>query len=321
MVRRNRWVVLMAITVLAGAAAPQRRVDERELLQAMARSHDRSQLRPDVLFAGPSGVIQQGVRCATRTVGSLERELVDRLAEAELAAADRPPQSKIRVPVVFHVVRTRKGRWDVPAGQIEAQMKALDAAFRDRGLEFVLQEVRRYDENRFARNCSSFKVERRFKHRNAVDPATTLNVYTCRPAGGLLGYAWFPTDWPEDSSMHGVVVRYSTFPGGSATPYDEGDTVVHEVGHWAGLYHTFQGGCIGAGDRVEDTPAESTPTYGCPAARDSCPSKAGADPFDNFMDYSDDVCMVGFSPGQHTRMLDQLRAFRPRLVEPTADSD
>jgi hypothetical protein len=53
---------------------------------------------------------------------------------------------------------------------------------------------------------------------------------------------------------------------------------VHEVGHYLGLYHTFQGGCHaasdgGAGDAVADTPCEATPGFGSTAAlagRDSC---------------------------------------------------
>ncbi len=135
-----------------------------------------------------------------------------------------------------------------------------------------------------------------------------LNVYVAKLDGGLLGYATFPGGSP---ALDGVVVLNASLPGGSAAPFNLGDTLTHEVGHWLGLFHTFQDGCSKPGDSVRDTPQQSDGKniFTCNGGLDAC-SAPGTDPVRNFMNYVDDVCMNRFTRGQATRMSLAWDAFR-----------
>jgi hypothetical protein len=133
--------------------------------------------------------------------------------------------------------------------------------------------------------------------------ATRLNVYTAFLPDGSLGWTYFPDKYESNPTLDGVMLWEGTLPGGNApTPYNEGHTLDHEVGHWLGLFHTFQDGCSRINDRVADTPAEGFATSNCPVdVKDTCTAR-GTDPVHNYMDYSDDSCTNRFTPGQSRRM-------------------
>ncbi|MFZ9971146.1 MAG: M43 family zinc metalloprotease, partial [Bacteroidia bacterium] len=120
--------------------------------------------------------------------------------------------------------------------------------------------------------------------------------------GTVLGYAVFP--WM--TNRDGVVVRHDRVGSiGTAANTDGGRTLTHEVGHWLGLYHTFQDGCTG-GDLCDDTPpVNGTFTNAsCPANGNSCNNDSPdlPDMWENFMDYSDGKCMSAFTTNQRSRM-------------------
>ena len=201
--------------------------------------------------------------------------------------------------------------------QVERQITVLNRAYsggtaadaEDTAFRFRLQQVRFVVNAEWSTMAYGSAAERAAKTQLRQGGAGTLNLYGATIGDDLLGWATFPQSYAAAPSQDGVVLLLDSMPGGDAAPYNKGDTATHEVGHWLGLYHTFQGGCQKKNDLVEDTPAEKSPAYGCPAGRDTCRAP-GADPIDNFMDYTDDACMDRFSLGQSDRMSTMWTTYR-----------
>lgn len=240
-----------------------------------------------------------------------ERDFRSVTPETEIPSGEQPGTSlsfSAEVPVVVHVIaastRARDG-W-VSDRQITQQMAVLNEAYagsyggQRTGFRFVHKKTTRtINAEWFA--METFASERAAKAALREGDATTLNMYV-NSGGGYLGFAYYPKIVAGETNqvLDGAVVHFGSLPGGFIKNYNLGHTATHEVGHWLGLAHTFEGGCSGHGDHVDDTPAQASPTEGCPEGRDSC-SAPGFDPIHNFMDYSYDSCYSQFTGGQALR--------------------
>jgi Pregnancy-associated plasma protein-A len=265
-----------------------------------------------VEYASQDAFNQSGRRCGTYNPTQSEVKAMERDFRTRLAAlGEFTPQARV-IPVYFHVIQaTTTGNTNgrVTDSQISQQMTVLNNAFAPAGISFSLVSVDRTTNNTWYTHTPGSTAESQMKNALRKGGKESLNFYTCGLGGGLLGYATFPSSYASQPKLDGVVCLNTSLPGGTAVPFHLGDTGTHEVGHWAGLFHTFQGGCSTTNDSVSDTPAEQSPASGCPTGRNTCAS-AGLDPITNFMDYSDDACLTNFSPGQNSRMNSQLATFR-----------
>lgn len=276
-------------------------------------------------FESKKEFIESGGRCRTKKPSEaqswniyeqLERVRASRMIMDAIGAVEygdeglREPGS-ITINVRWHVINRGEGvaNGDITQRMIENQIAVLNQAYSGQAggyntpFRFVLQSIDRttnsvwFDQN---------DEDDEFDMKSALRQGGygTLNIYSAGLGGKTLGWAYIPEDIQGYLVYDGVVILHTTVPGGSEYPYNQGDTLTHEVGHWLGLYHTFEGGCgkSTGGDFIWDTPAEKDASFDCLPNNRSCPRSGGYDATTNFMNYTDDACMFKFTAGQAQRM-------------------
>ncbi len=208
-------------------------------------------------LARAEGAAPSSPRCGTRIP-----------SEVEMLREDAQPHSMAvtggTIPVYVHVINNGTGisNGDIPQSWIDDQIAVLNASYGSWGWTFQLAGVDRTTNSSWY-TCTGGSCETSMKNALHKGTADDLNLYTNNMGSGLLGWATFPSSYASAPTMDGVVCHFQTLPGGNFTPYNLGDTATHEIGHWMGLYHTFQGACTKQNDRVTDTPAERSAACSC----------------------------------------------------------
>lgn len=177
---------------------------------------------------------------------------------------------------------------------------------------------------------------------DAWDTDQYLNVWVGTFSGdddGLLGVATFPfitTEGPQGVVIGIATIPYTTNVSRSYYPiYNEGATLIHEVGHFFYLWHAFgdlsycnnedfriQPGWplpAGAGPEGDDTPEQKKDNnliFGNPSMNfsDGCTGVAFGEMYGNFMNYFDDRAMFMFSDGQRKRVEGCIQLYRQSLA-------
>jgi hypothetical protein len=277
-----------------------------------------------------------GMRCnAISPTGPLAESTADCSNSLTNPANQYAPSGGLyRIPVVFHVLKRKNNTGNVTNQQIFDQITVLNEDFKalagtpggpgtNTQIEFFLATE---DPNgnptsgiTHHKNNTWFQDGGTYYNSVGWDTNRYLNIYT-NTAGGSLGYAYVPSGGGVvGQTWDGVRLHYATIgrPAPYGPPYNQGRTATHEVGHYLGLYHTFDGGCASTsgcysnGDLICDTNPEQAPNYS-PCSRSTCGS---SDPTDNYMDYSDDLCMDNFTSDQTRRMRCTIENFRFNLPD------
>ena len=266
----------------------------------------------DVQYQDENGNWVDGVRCGTAPTPNDVLSQVQNSIENNKSQR-RTSRNMVNVQVAFHVIYASNGAGNISNDMIIDQIEVLNDAYAPYDIVFTLVSVDYTMNDSWYNDMEQY--ESAYKQQLHVDPVHHLNIYTGNMPG-LLGWSYMPYSWPENSYMHGVCLLYSCLPGGTAYPYNAGDTATHEVGHYLGLSHTFLNGCSATNDNVADTPQENDGNniYSCNNT-DTCPNDPGMDPVHNFMTYTDDACLNQFTDGQGARMENMIATYRPGLLE------
>lgn len=248
-----------------------------------------------------------------------------------MSEASKLSNNTVMLPIVIHIVHNN-GQENISDAQVKQGIKYLNDAFAAKGfyitngstntnIQFCIAE-RDPDGNAtngITRNVSAYTAmggdnyaadDQHVKNSNRWNPYNYINVWLVQSIpGDVVGYSTLPE--AHGTKYEGIVMEAAYFGSSEANNV----VLIHEIGHYLGLYHTFEGGCTNNdylldGDKVGDTPPDQSTSYiGCDASMNSCTTDVLSgfntdqpDLTQDYMDYGNFNCMKVFTPGQSERM-------------------
>lgn len=235
------------------------------------------------------------------------------------------------IPVVFHVIHTY-GEENITKAQILEQLETLNADFErtnadtgstrsifkgiaaDMDIEFHLAQLAPDGSctdgiNRIYSELTDGGDEK-VKELIRWDYRKYLNIWVVKriarnwePPSFVAGYATLP--YGTSAARDGVIIRHDYIGStGTAAASNQGRVLTHEIGHWLGLLHPFEGGCFSTNDQVDDTPPVAEASNGCNKNANTCTNDNPdlPDQVENYMDYANGSCQNMFTDGQLARV-------------------
>ena len=252
--------------------------------------------------------------------------------------------TQVTLPVVVHIIHNG-GPENISDAQVYTAIQHLNEAYAKTGyytdpggtspaIQFCMaqRDPSNQPTNGITRDVSPYTVmtglspdidDLHVKDINRWNPLCYINIWVVKSIpGAVAGFAYLP--FAHGTIEDGIVVEADFF----GTSYANDVVPIHEMGHYLGLYHTFENGCTNNdcsldGDRVCDTPpTQSTAYIACGQTINSCSTDALSgfstdqnDPTKDYMGYGNLGCMKIFTQGQVDRMRWHLENIRTSLLQ------